>query len=75
MSTGSGLPHKWPRRGLQLCKAVVNYMNERANTPVGWAETVLAKRQGTYPSDPRSKVEGWQGESDGEANAWRWLED
>jgi hypothetical protein len=51
------------------------YAEPRTGTPVGWAETVLAKRRGTYPKDPKSKVESWQGEPDGEANARLWLTD
>src|SRR6187549_3122203 len=41
MLTGSGLPLGWPRRGLQLCEAGVNNMNERANMPVGFKVLVV----------------------------------
>jgi hypothetical protein len=50
------------------------YAEPRAGTPVGWGETVLARRRGEYPINPKARVEGWTGEQDGERHAAVWLE-
>lgn len=50
------------------------YAEPRANTPVGWAETILAQRRGEYPEDPNARVDNWSGEPDGRAHAAAWLD-
>ncbi|PMS35373.1 hypothetical protein B0G57_10593 [Trinickia symbiotica] len=50
------------------------YAEPREGTPVGWEQTVLAQRRGEYPDDPKGKVDNWQGEPNGAANADLWLQ-
>ncbi len=47
----------------------------RGSTPVGWGDTMLARNRYEYPYDPKRKLEGWQGEPDGEKNAALWAQD
>lgn len=67
----------WPEAIEKISQIAPNdaYAEPRPGTPVGWAETVLAKQRGDYPNAPKSKVENWHGEQDGEANARLWLKD
>lgn len=50
------------------------YAQPRAGTPVGWGETVLARRRGDYPINPKARVEDWKGEDDATRHAALWLD-
>jgi hypothetical protein len=50
------------------------YAEPRKGTPVGWAETILAQQRGEYPNDPKARVAGWTGQSDGRQHAITWLD-
>ncbi|WP_249189900.1 DUF6708 domain-containing protein [Burkholderia ambifaria] len=50
------------------------YAEPRSGTPVGWADTILAQQRGEYPNDPKARVEGWAGETDGRTHASSWLD-
>ncbi|NIF90635.1 DUF6708 domain-containing protein [Burkholderia sp. Cy-637] len=66
----------WPAE-IEKISAVASddlYAEPRADTPVGWGDTILAQQRGEYPNDPKTKAEGWVGESDGRTNAATWLE-
>ncbi|WP_186016266.1 DUF6708 domain-containing protein [Burkholderia gladioli] len=51
------------------------YAEPRANTPVGWAATVLAQQRGDYPDDDHARVANWANEPDGLKYAAAWLKD
>lgn len=51
------------------------YDQPRGNTPVGWAQTAIARQNQTYPFDPKMKLDGWRGEPNGAANARLWAQD
>ncbi len=50
------------------------YAQPRADTPVGWSETVFARRRGDYPINPKAHVEGWTGDGDATRYATSWLD-
>ncbi len=47
----------------------------RGNTPVGWADTALARDCDRWPFDPKRDTTDWHGEKDPEINAALWTED
>jgi hypothetical protein len=47
----------------------------QGDTPVGWAATVRARRDGSYPRMPCAKTEAWIGDTDPMTNAQRWQAD
>jgi hypothetical protein len=47
----------------------------QGDTPVGWAATVRARRDGSYPRMPCAKTAAWIGDADSMANAQRWQAD
>ncbi len=65
----------WPEAVEKMSRVATNdpYLEPRAGTPVGWAETVMAQKRGEYPDDEHARVEGWTGEPDGEVHAAAWL--
>jgi hypothetical protein len=51
------------------------YDQPRNNTPVGWAQTVLAHGHNEYPEDPKRTMPDWHGEPDGKKNVLLWAAD
>lgn len=47
----------------------------RGETPVGWADTAMARTQGRWPFDPMRPTSNWNGEQDAERNALPWTAD
>jgi len=45
----------------------------KGETPVGWAETVRARREGRYPRFSTCEVAGWRGLADPYKNAQKWV--
>jgi hypothetical protein len=49
------------------------YNQPAGNMPIGWAETLKAHVDKTYPSDPRCCIPDWTGEPDAMKNAHLWM--
>jgi hypothetical protein len=64
----------WVERDCQV-DADDPYAQPRDGTPVGWAETAIARDNGTYPFDPQKQMPNWHGEPDPVKNALLWLSD
>ena len=47
----------------------------RGDTPVGWADTAIARAMRKWPTVPTRKVAHWMGEPDAAKNAQLWLQD
>jgi len=67
----------WPEEIERISKIAPDdpYSQPSGNTPVGWAETVLAKQRGEFPSDPKHKYSHWKGNPDTQVNLQQWLMD
>lgn len=65
----------WPAsiEKISIVPANDPYAEPRPDTPVGWAETILAQQRGEYPDDPKARVKHWTGEPDGRLHAAAWL--
>lgn len=65
---------KWPTEITKVSQVSGNdpYREPTGTTPVGWAATLQAHQNDSYPTDPRSPVFGWKGDDDGLENAKRW---
>lgn len=68
-------PPIWPSEIKKLSKVKDDdpYNQPTGNMPIGWAETVKAHVDKTYPADPRCRIPGWTGEPDGAKNAELWM--
>jgi hypothetical protein len=66
----------WPESIQRISQVAADdpYAQPRAGTPVGWGETVLARRRGDYPINPKARVEDWKGEDDATRHAALWLD-
>jgi hypothetical protein len=51
------------------------YAESCDGTPVGWCGTILAQQRGEYPNDPKTRVAGLTGQSDGGQHALTWLDE
>ena len=51
------------------------YDQPRGDTPVGWAETAIARTQWKWPFDPKREMTNWHGEPDPAKNALLWAAD
>lgn len=67
----------WPDTVLKLSRVEQDdpYDEPRDDTPTGWADTIMARQYDGYPTDPKRKMERWQGEPDGAKNAALWAQD
>lgn len=65
----------WPNEVLDVSDVSMSdpHAQPRGSTPVGWAATVRAKREGRYPFAPCCNTPGWNGEPDSIVNAQRWM--
>ncbi|MEC5161729.1 DUF6708 domain-containing protein [Janthinobacterium sp. CG_S6] len=66
----------WPK-SVEAVSAIAPddaYDQPRGDTPVGWAETAIARARHDWPFDPKRKVENWRGEPDGAKNALLWAQ-
>ncbi|NRR32619.1 hypothetical protein HSX11_20840 [Oxalobacteraceae bacterium] len=67
----------WPKT-VEAVSAIVHgdtYDQPRGDTPVGWAETAIARARHEWPFDPKRQVKQWRGEPDAAKNALLWTED
>jgi len=64
----------WPAEILKesVVPADDKYAQPSGDTPVGWADTGVARDAKTYPSDPKGELINWRGEPDPAANALLW---
>ena len=51
------------------------YDQPRGNTPIGWANTAMARERKEWPYDPKREMADWHGEPDAAKNALLWTED
>lgn len=67
----------WPEEVRDACHITRAdpYDQPQGDTPIGWAATVRARRDGLYPSMPQGKTEAWNGDPDPMANAQCWEAD
>ena len=67
----------WPTAVLELSDTEMSdlYAQPRGSTPVGFAATARARREGRYPLAPCSSHPDWLGEPDSIVNARRWMHD
>jgi hypothetical protein len=67
----------WPTAVLEASDTEVSdlYAQPRGSTPIGFAATARAKREGRYPLAPCSVNPDWSGEPDSIVNARRWMQD
>jgi hypothetical protein len=51
------------------------YDQPSGDTPIGWAETAMARERNEWPFDPKRAVANWHGEPDPAKNALLWAAD
>lgn len=67
----------WPK-SVEAVSAIAPddaYQQPCNGTPVGWAETAIARERNAWPFDPKREMENWHGEPDAAKNALLWTED
>jgi hypothetical protein len=66
----------WPKsiERISEIKPDDSYIQPRAGTPVGWSDTVMARRRGDYPINPKARIEDWTGDGDATRYAASWLD-
>ncbi|MEV4782146.1 DUF6708 domain-containing protein [Burkholderia sp. LMU1-1-1.1] len=67
----------WPAAVLELSDIEISdfHAQPRGGTPIGFAATARARREGRYPLAPCCVTPDWSGESDSIINARRWMHD
>lgn len=66
----------WPK-SVEALNAIAPddaYDQPRGDTPVGGAETAIARERHEWPFDPKREMENWHGEPDAAKNALLWTE-
>ena len=67
----------WPK-AVEAVSAIAPddvYNEPHGDTPVGWADTAMARERNDWPFDPKREMGNWDGEQDAAKNALLWAAD